>query len=252
MSKASKAYLQSITTLLTEIEEQEENQIDKAAQILSQTIQDGRLINVIGPGGHSNMAVEEVFWRAGGLAAVNGILDAGTNLIHGAKRSNHVERTPGYAKTVFNAYGLKEGDVLIIVNAYGINAMTIDCALECKNRGIISIGVTSKSFALSVPKDAPSRHPSGLSLYDNTDIFIDTHLPMGDTVVKLDGFEQKMGPVSTFLNSFVMNLLMIRTAERLLESGIVPPVWMSANLPNGDQMNKKYEEIYIPKVKHLL
>jgi len=209
------------------------------------------MVHVIGPGGHSNMAVEEVLWRAGGLAPLNPILDAGTNLIHGAKRSNLIERTPGYAKGVLDAYEVKTGDVLIIVNAYGINAMTIDCALECKQRGVISVAITSTSFADTVPKDAASRHPSGQNLYELADIFIDNHLPLGDAVVAVEGIQQKMGPTSTFANSFTINLLMLKTAEKLLEMGIQPPIWTSANLPEGDKLNKQYEQKYFPVIKHL-
>lgn len=247
----SKIYYEAVVSVLRAIEEQEKASIDRAAAVLAEKIAEDRLIHVIGPGGHSNMAVEEVLWRAGGLAPVNGILDAGTNLIHGAKRSNIIERTPGYAKGVLDAYGVGAGDVLVIVNAYGINAMTIDCALECKKRGVTSVAITSDSFAKTVPKDAPARHPSGLNLYEIADIYINNHLPLGDAVVEIEGMEQKMGPTSTFANSFTINLLMIRTAEKLLAMGIQPPVWTSANLPGGDELNKRYEEKYFPRVKHL-
>jgi uncharacterized phosphosugar-binding protein len=47
-----------------------------------------------------------------------------------------IERTPGYGRFVINDYGLTEGDLLIIVNAYGINAATIDAALEVRRRGV--------------------------------------------------------------------------------------------------------------------
>lgn len=251
MSETGRQYRDAIVSLVTTIEESERESIDRAASLLAKAVAEDRLINVIGPGGHSNMAVEEVFWRAGGLASVNAILDAGTNLIHGAKRSNIVERTPGYARAALDAYGVGRGDVLLIINAYGINSMTIDCALECRERGTTAIGITSTSFAKVVPKDSPARHPSGQNLYELVDVFIDNHLPFGDAVVEVGGIAQKMGPTSTFVNSFAVNLLMLRTAEKLVEMGIEPPVWTSANLPDGDKLNKKYEERYMLRVKHL-
>ena len=250
MSKTSQAYRDTVISLITAIEENERESINKAAGILAKAVADDRLINIVGTGGHSNMAAEEAFYRAGGLAAVNPLLDAGTNLIHGGLRSTFVERTPGYAKPVLDAYGITEGDVLIIANAYGINAMTIDCALECKKRGVTSIGITSKGFAGVVPKDSPIRHPSGKNLYEIVDVFIDCHLPTGDAVVDVEGLQQKMGPTSTFVNSFAVNLLMIRTAERLIEMGIQPPVFVSGNLPEGDKMNKQIEQKYGLRVKH--
>ena len=98
----------------------EETVIVEAAGVLARAIMADGMIHVIGPGGHSNMAAEEVLWRAGGLAPINAILDPGTNLIHGAKRSNVIERTPGYAASVLNAYrvGMTPGEVIIIINAY--------------------------------------------------------------------------------------------------------------------------------------
>ncbi len=250
MSIASE-YRDSITEIIASIAKTEEKSIHEAAKLCADAIEEGRLINVIGPGGHSNIAVEEVLWRAGGLVYVNAILDPGTNLIHGAKRSNIVERTPGYARAVFDSYRLHRGDVLIIVNAYGINSMTIDSALLCRERGIKSIGITSASFADMVPKDAPSRHPSGLNLKDLVDVYVNNHLPLGDAIIKLDGMDQKMGSTSTYANCFAINLVMMETARLLLERGIQPAVWQSANMPNGDRLNKQYEEELLPKIRHL-
>ena len=252
MNKEIAQYKDIIIGVLNQIE-QEEQAIKKAAQVMGNAIINGQVIHVIGPGGHSNMAVEEVLWRAGGLVPINAILDAGTNLIHGAKRSNIVERTPGYAAKVLDAYGVgeTEGEVIIIVNAYGINSMTIDTVVEAKKRKMLSIGVTSKSFTKIVPHGHPSRHPSNKNLYEEVDIFIDNHLPAGDAVVDIENLAQKVGPTSTYCNSFAMNLLMIETVKVLVSKGVTPPVWMSANLPGGDESNRKYEQMYFGRIKHL-
>jgi uncharacterized phosphosugar-binding protein len=221
--------------------------------VIAQCIAADGIIHVIGPGGHSNMAAEEVLWRAGGLAPLNAILDAGTNLIHGAKRSNYIERTPGYAQSVLDAYrvGLTPGEVIIIVNAYGINAMCIDTVLEAINRKMITISITSRAFADRLPKDHPSRHPSGKNLYQEADYFINCHLPFGDAIIEIEGCRQKTGPTSTMCNVFAINLLMIETVKQLVELGVEPPLWMSANLPGGDDANRRLEEKWIPRIKHL-
>jgi uncharacterized phosphosugar-binding protein len=227
--------------------------IQKASRVVAESIAKEEPVHVIGPGGHSNMAAEEVLWRAGGLAPINAILDPGTNLIHGAKRSNFIERTPGYALKVLDAYrvGRKPGEVIIIVNAYGVNSMCIDTVLEAKKRKMMTIGITSRSFADVLPKDHPSRHPSGKNLYQEVDYFLNCHLPYGDAVVEIKGCIQKTGPTSTFCNVFTINLLMIETVKRLVEMGVQPPLWMSANLPGGDEANRQLEEKYIPLIKHL-
>src|SRR5512139_3885012 len=103
MNNEGISYRNTITEIMDEILGEIET-IQKASRVVAESIAKEEPIHVIGPGGHSNMAAEEVLWRAGGLAPINAILDPGTNLIHGAKRSNFVERLPGYATRVFDAY----------------------------------------------------------------------------------------------------------------------------------------------------
>ena len=227
--------------------------IERAATPIAEAIAGDRLVHVIGPGGHSNMAAEEVLWRAGGLAPINAILDAGTNLIHGAKRSNVIERTAGYAQRVLDAYGVgdRPGEVIIIANAYGVNAMCIDTVLSARERGMTTIGITSRDFADKLPPDHPSRHPSGKSLYREVDHFLNCHLPYGDAVVEIEGCAQKTGPTSTMCNVFTINLLMNETVKQLVDRGVEPPLWMSANLPGGDEANRAYEERFVPRIRHL-
>jgi len=242
---------------LCEIFEQIEGelpQIQSAARAITNAYEAGAMVHAIGPGGHSNIGVEEVLWRAGGLAIWDAILDPGTNLVHGAKRSNYIERTPGYALGVLNAYGVGKtpGEVMVIINAYGINAMTIDTALECKKRGVTTIAVTSSSFAEIVPPGSKSRHPSGKNLYELADIYIDNHLPLGDAVVTVGDYDQNVCSTSTFCNCFVMNCLTEEVVAEMLHRGIEPPVFMSANMPGGDEHNRALEEKYGGIIKHLL
>jgi uncharacterized phosphosugar-binding protein len=68
----------------------------------------------------------EFFWRAGSLANINALLDVVIDVANGAKRSNIIERTEGYGKSLLKCYDLKEGEFLIIVNVYGINSLTIE------------------------------------------------------------------------------------------------------------------------------
>ena len=126
------AYYESVSSLLKKIVDNEQERIQKAATILAEAIQKDRLIYVLGTGGHSSMAAEEMFWRAGGLVPIYPILDPGLSVMHGALRSNLIERTPGYIAPILKYHGLTRGDVLILCNAYGINAATIDAALECR------------------------------------------------------------------------------------------------------------------------
>lgn len=248
MNKEALEYKQTITSILDEIIAEEES-VKKAAAVIGDSIMRDQVIHAIGPGGHSNMAVEELFSRAGGFACINAILDPGTNLCHGGFRSMKVERIPGYAVAVLDSYrvGKTPNEVLIIINAYGINSMTIDCALEAKKRGVTTIAITSRSFADQIPKDHPSRHPTGANLYQSVDIFINNHLPYGDAIISLEGCEQNVGPTSTFCNCFAVNYLVMETCKYLVSKGYMPPVFRSGNMPGGDEYNKKLVEKYSGK-----
>jgi uncharacterized phosphosugar-binding protein len=248
MNKEAQEYKNIITSVLDEITSEDEA-IKKAAAAIGDSIMRDQVIHVIGPGGHSNMAVEEMFSRAGGFACINAILDPGTNLSHGGFRSMKVERIPGYATAVLNSFGVGKtpDEVLIIVNAYGINAMTIDCALEAKKKGVTTIAITSTSFANQIPKDHPSRHPSGANLYQSVDIFINNHLPYGDAILSIEGCEQNVGPTSTFCNVFTVNYLVMETCKYLVSKGYTPPIFRSGNMPGGDEYNKHLVEKYSGK-----
>ena len=95
------------------------------------------------------------------------------------------------------------------------------------------------------------RHSSGKNLHEIVDIFVDCHLPLGDSVVDVPGINQKIGPSSTILNSYTLNLIIVATVDKMIKKGIEPPVWMSANLPEGDANNKKWHAKYNERVRHL-
>jgi len=181
------AYLDSTHALMRAILETECDSLDRAAARLADQIAADRLVHVFGPGGHSNLAAQEIFFRAGGLMHVSAILDEGTLLSNGALRSMAIERTPGYGRVVIADRGLGSDDLLILVNAYGINAALIDAAIEAKKRGAFVIGVSSRGHADQTAPDHPARHPTKQNLHDLADIAIDTKVPVGDAVVRIPG-----------------------------------------------------------------
>lgn len=243
-------YLSSVQQLLPKIERE---QIEKAAGLLVESIKSDKLIYVVGTGGHSYMAAEDMFWRAGGLVPIHPIFPSGFALSHGGVRSSLIERTQNYIGAVLDYEAPGPGDTLIIVNAYGINASTIEAALKGKELGAKIIAVTSTVFCKNIPKEHPARHPSGKNLCDleEVDVVIDNKMPSDDAVVSFEELDVRVSPVSTILNSFVLQALVGCSVEKLLAEGIKPPIWKSANLPGGDEYNKKYIEEYSTRIKIL-
>ncbi|MGL4967470.1 MAG: sugar isomerase domain-containing protein [Inquilinus sp.] len=245
------AYLDRTHDLMRAILETERDGLDRAAVRLADQIAADRLVHVFGPGGHSNLAAQEIFFRAGGLMHVSAILDEGTLLSNGALRSMAIERTPGYGRVVIADRGLGSDDLLILVNAYGINAALIDAAIEAKRRGTFVIGVSSRGHADQTAPDHPARHPTKQNLHDLADIAIDTKVPVGDAVVRIPGVGEPVAAVSTFANAFALNCLVIRTIAKLAERGIEPPVWRSGNAPGGDEANSRFIGRFRGRVRSL-
>jgi uncharacterized phosphosugar-binding protein len=248
---ATTKYYQAATGVIETILKKEQGKISAAALMLADQIAQGNLINVFGSGGHSFIGAEEMFYRAGGLVPVNPIFETGVSLPPGALRSTSIERTPGFMPGILETYGLKAGQLMIIINAYGINAATIDTALVSRKLGLKTIALTSPQIALALAPGHPSRHPSGKNLHEIVDLYIDTHVPMGDAAVELAGFPQRVGPVSTIANAFAIECMVVETIELLIQRGIDPPVWKSGNSPGGDEYNQKYLDKYVGVIKHL-
>ncbi|WP_212745907.1 sugar isomerase domain-containing protein [Sinomonas susongensis] len=244
-------YFQKVTGLLERIRAEEVASVDRIAALLADHIAEDRLIYVFGPGGHSNLASQEIFFRAGGLMHISALLDEGTLLSNGALRSMAIERTPGYGRIVIDDAGLGAGDILILVNAYGINSALIDAALTARERSVTTVGVSSRSHADQTSEGHPARHPSKLNLHDVVDYHIDSKVPVGDAVMEIPNVTEKTAAVSTFANAFALNWLTTATIAKLSAKGIDPPLWRSGNAPGGDEANGRFIERFKGRVRKL-
>jgi uncharacterized phosphosugar-binding protein len=251
MSSLAFQYLQRIDEILERIVETQQETIGQACSIIADDIRNGKIIYAFGTGGHDNRAAEELLWRAGGLAAFSVILDPGMALIHGATKATKIERMHGYAKGVLDYYQVGKDGTLLLINSYGINALTIDTVHECRNRGTRVIAITSFEFPKSVPSDHPARHSSKENLHEVVEIAINSFIPPGDAVVDIEGFPYKVAAISSIVNVFVVNVLVCEVVRKLVQAGVQPPVWVSANAPGGDAWNKRLLEQYLPRVRHL-
>ncbi len=248
--KANEIYYEEIISMLAKIKETQGESMEKAAQAIAEQIASGKRIFAFGTGGHCTRVAEGLFWRSGGLACVRPILDAGMQIVHGATRATKTERMEGYAKAPLDYYGVGKDDLVILVNAYGINAVTIDTVHECKKRGAKIVAVSSYEFPKSVPEGHPARHSTNENLCDIVEIVVDNMVPAGDAVVEIAGFPYKVAASSTITGVFILNAIVARVVEILLEKGVQPPVWVSANAPGGDAWNKKFIEEY-GSIRHL-
>ena len=244
-------YYKRIIENLEEINAKQGDNIIKAGALMADAIADDRLISVYGGGGHTTLPVGEMFFRAGGLACINPVMETGLSVFNQALKYLELERTVNYGSSIMKYYDLKKDDVLIIFHNIGINPATIDAAMEAKKNGVKIIAVSSSYWQTQMPADHFIRHPSGKNLFDFADVCIDDYNPVGDAVVNVPGLDTPIAPVSNIVDFYIAHLLEIECVRQCVERGITPPVWSSANTPGGDEKNAAYLEKYRPRVKML-
>ena len=125
--------------------------------------------------------------------------------------------------------------MLLIASTSGRNAVVVDMALRARDKGVTVIGMTALAYTHGVT----SRHPSGKKLADLCDVVIDNGAPYGDAAVEVPGFAQKVAPLSSVTGCAIANALVTEVVEGLVARGLVPPVFMSANLDGGDAFNRR-------------
>lgn len=235
-------HLEFYEIVKSQLEEQmteEKENIEEAAKICAETIKKDRLIHVFGCG-HSQMFAMEVFYRAGGLVPVNALLIPHLSVFPKAKLSTFQERVEGFSQEYLELQNTSPDDVMIIVSISGRNAAVIDMAKAAKEKGMTVIALVSKQFSGKVI----SRHSSGKKLTDLADVIIDIKCVEGDACLSMEGLPVKFTGTSTILGMTVMNSILARCIEICVEAGYSPPIYVSSNLDEGDEKNKKYIKDY--------
>lgn len=242
----NKEYLRNIQNLLEKLENTQEQVIEQVAEVCADCIYNGGLLYFFGTG-HSHMICEEPFYRAGGLASIYPILETDLMLHEGASKSSSYERLEGLGNVVVSHTPLGKGDVLFLISNSGRNCAVIDAALEAKKRGAVTVAITSMNHTTNVA----SRHSSSLNLYQVCDFVLDNGGIVGDASVSLDGLPQKIAPTSSVIDITLVNLVLVNTVELLLQKGMTPPVFTSANTDQGDSANKNILETYKSRIPSL-
>lgn len=244
-------YVEKAFANIKRVKEEQADNIQAAARLMADAIAADKLISVYGGGGHTTLVMGEMFFRAGGFSNINPIMETGLSVFNQALKYLELERCVNYGRSIMKYYDLQKDDLLIIFHNIGINAATIDAALEAKERGVKIIAVSSSCWQNEMPPEHFIRHPSRKNLFDIADVCIDDYNPVGDAIVNVPGFATPIAPVSNVVDFAIAHLLEIETVRLCVERGITPPVWNSANAPGGDQKNAAYLKKYKPLIKSL-
>jgi len=224
----------------------ESGALDDAVTLLVSALDRGGVIQAFGTG-HSEAFAMEIAGRAGGLIPTNrfALRDI---VMHGERETSiltgSLEREPWVVEELMATVPVAEADVFVIASNSGVNGSIVGTALWAKEHGHPVIAVTSLEHTARVEP----KHPSGRRLSEIADVVIDNLAPYGDSTLEI-GDGVRAGAISSITAAFIAQLLTLGVARTIAERGETPPMYISANIPGGDEHNSVLEDRYAGRLR---
>lgn len=227
---------------LRDVEQANSAALGDAADRMLDAVRSGCLVHTAGSG-HSIAMVMETFYRAGGLACVRPLFHPALLPLFGARASTALERVGGLAGSLVAHAGVRPGHVGVVFSNSGVNAYPVEVAERLREAGAYVVAFSS------VPHMSAARPRVHAKLADVADLVVDNRIPEGDAVH--DGVAGRVAPLSTCVNAYLWDLLLVTLADRAAAAGVTLPVWTSSNVPGGDEANAAHLAAYAPTVPML-
>ena len=228
----SKLYLLSAQELLGRVAITQRESVAQCVKLFTDALASGKMIHTFGTG-HSHLLAEEIFYRAGGLAAIYPILDERLMLHKEVVKGSQNERLPGLAQELVDKHPIANGDVVIVISNSGGNQVTIDLVKLAQSLGAKVIAVTSINHATS----KSARSSAAEKIHQLADVVLDNSGVVGDASVRVAGSPMSAGPTSTVIGGALLQSVVVGTVAECLKRGIQPEIFLSSNLAGGDENN---------------
>lgn len=196
--------------LIEKISETQEDNILKAARMITETIKNGGIIQAFGSG-HSIGGAMEIFHRYGGLAPVKKLAEPS---------GGTYERIEGIGRLYLKDTEILPEDTVIVISHSGRNALPCEVALVAKERGAKVIAVTS----IAASSELTPGHSCGKRLYEIADIVLDTQVAPGDAMATVTGVDSKICGMSSIATSIMLQATVYEAVQMMVAEGIKPPV----------------------------
>ena len=247
MSVSAAAYAEATQSVIDRVVSSTGTEVARAAAIIADALRAGGVLQAFGTG-HSEALAMELVGRAGGLVPTNKISlrdvvlfgDAPREVLHDEK----LERDPKIAHRLYALASPCPQDVFVVASNSGINGCIVEFALLVKEHGHQLIAITSAAHTVRVTP----RHPSGRRLAEIADVVLDNGAPYGDTMLPLPS-GGTVGAVSSITSALLGQLVMVEVVRQLQAAGEVPPIYLSANVPGGDEHNHTLESRYAGRIR---
>lgn len=225
-------FLGRLQRILNEVADTQSEAFASASEVVADTLAEKNLVHLFGSG-HSVIPVMDAFPRYGSFVGFNPLTDPRlmwSNVLGpgGVRELLWLERTEGYIEHFLSHEPIVEGDALVVFSHGGRNAAPVEAAMYARGHGVRVIGVTS---TLNLSREAT--HSSGKRLADLCDVVIDTHVPVEDALVTIDGWSMPVAGASTIIACACVGELIARTASLLVKRGIELPTFVSPTVPGA-------------------
>ncbi|GAB3813455.1 sugar isomerase domain-containing protein [Micromonospora zhanjiangensis] len=246
MTLTPENYLDVVTATMRRVSDSQRDAVRRAADLILAALRADGIVHAFGTG-HSEALAMEIAGRAGGLVPTNRIALRDVVLFGDEPASvlgDKLERDPAVARRVLDLAPVRPADVFVIASNSGVNGALVEFASLVKERDHPLIAITSREHSARVD----SRHPSGRKLTDFADVVLDNGAPYGDATLDLPG-GGAVGAVSSITAALLAQQIVVEVVGRLVDAGEVPPVYLSANVPAGDEHNRILEERYAGRIR---
>jgi uncharacterized phosphosugar-binding protein len=246
---AAKTYTDQALQLLTAVAAREEPKVEAAARLFARCLKADGVIHAFGTG-HSQATAMEIAGRAGGLVPTNRIALSDIVMFGGADPSvladPALEHSADAADRLYELANARPHDLFVIISNSGVNGAVVQLALLAKQRGHDLIALTSIDHSYRVPP----RHESGKRLADLADVVLDNGAPYGDAMFTTPDGDSACA-VSSLSAALLVQMTVAQAVRFLLEEGIRPPLYVSANVPGGPDRNRVLEARYSGRIRRI-
>jgi uncharacterized phosphosugar-binding protein len=238
------SFFGAMDALLARVRDTQLEAIRQAAETIAASLANGGALAVMDTG---HMLRHEALCRAGGMLViapfaygmnVDNAMDQRT-VTRTAEETAELEKLT--AALALDSSKMKNGDVLIINSNSGRTPNVIETALECRARGIATIGISSADQMAR----CDAAHISGKKLIDVVDVFVDNCGPYGDALIEVANNE-KACPGSGIGAAYVFWAIHAEAVERLQARGVNPTIYRSVHV-SGHAFIEQQRKTFLEK-----
>ena len=233
-------YFDLIKQRISDAYDRQSQKIEEVAALFAKCMDDGGVVQLFGVR-HSEEFVNELNYRAGGIAIFHGLKLKDLMLTRKIDQkdvdSGAIYRDLSVIDKFNEAYDLDDRDMYCLVDFYGREPLVIELAKRAKAKGQKVVGVVNKK----------SYDKYDGMLLDYCDAWLDMSADEPDTALEVDGV--KIGQLSSTIANVIAQMLTAEIYKWFIDHGKEAPVLLSANIKGADVHNNALTDPYGRRIR---